>query len=80
MEIPVKFMTYDTRQNHWTKALIDSGCTISAIDKDFVTQKRINTFPVKNPMPVYNADGIRNGNGDITEAVELHLEINGHKE
>ena len=78
--VNAKIMLYDTRQHHYIKALIDSGCTTSAIDKDFVEKNKINTKKVANPMPVYNADGTRNRGGDITDYVELYLDIKGHQE
>jgi hypothetical protein len=81
MELKTTIMLYDTHQHHTdVSTLIDSGCTMSAIDKSFVEKHRINTIPIANPMPVYNADGTRNQHGDITEFVELNLDIKGHRE
>jgi hypothetical protein len=79
MTIKATIMLYDTHQHHTdVTTLIDSGCTTSAINDAFVIQHKIKTTPVANPMPVYNADGTRNSNGDITHYVTLNLDIKGH--
>jgi len=41
LTVNAKIMLYDTRQHHYIKALIDSGCTTSAINKEFVEKNRI---------------------------------------
>ena len=73
-------MLYDTRNHHNVQTLIDSGCTSSAISREFVVKHKINTTPIPHPIPVYNADGTRNQDGDIKEYVELSLEVKGHRE
>jgi hypothetical protein len=73
-------MAYDTRQHHYLTALIDSGCTASAIDRSFVEKNKINTQKVAKPAPVYNADGTKNNGGEITDFVELCMTIGGHQE
>ena len=80
MAIEVRILEYETRRNFFVSALIDSGCTTSAIDKEFVKTKKIPTQKMPKAILVYNADGTKNQGGDITEYVKLQLEIQGHKE
>ncbi len=40
-----------------TKALIDSGCTGSAINQAYVEKHNLDTKKALIPIPVYNADG-----------------------
>ena len=63
-----------------TKALLDSGCTGSCINRSFVEENHIPTIKLARPIPVYNADGTLNQNGAITDVVELHMAIQDHKE
>jgi len=62
------------------KALLDSGCTGSCIDKEFVKKNDIRTKKVPRPIPVYNADGMLNEGGPITEFVEMRMVIQDHVE
>lgn len=43
-----------------TKALVDSGCTGSAINHTYVREHGLDTRKVKVPIPVYNADRTKN--------------------
>lgn len=61
-------------------ALLDSGCTGSCIDEDFVRQNGIVTRKTALPIPVYNADGSTNANGSITEFVDISMSIGNHQE
>ncbi len=63
-----------------TKALIDSGCTGSAINQAYIEKHNLDTKKALIPIPVYNADGTRNQGGDITEFVELSMMIGEHCE
>ncbi|SJL02911.1 uncharacterized protein ARMOST_06252 [Armillaria ostoyae] len=63
-----------------TKALIDSGCMSSAINRAFVQQHQLDTKRTSVPIAVYNADGTCNQARDITEFVELRLTISNHSE
>jgi len=60
------------------KALVDSRCIHTGIDKQLVKDKRIQTKPINFLFEVFNADGIKNG--EVTKVVLLEVEINGHKE
>ncbi len=62
-----------------TKALINSGCTGSAIDQAYVKEHNLDTKKALIPIPVYNANGTCNQGGDITEFVELSMTIREHR-
>ncbi|PFH45041.1 hypothetical protein AMATHDRAFT_105883, partial [Amanita thiersii Skay4041] len=55
MDIKVVVSTTDTFQTFEVKALLDSGCTGSCINQEFVNKHRLNTIPLPRPIPVYNA-------------------------
>ncbi|EGO04863.1 hypothetical protein SERLA73DRAFT_42203, partial [Serpula lacrymans var. lacrymans S7.3] len=80
MNVKCKLTTLDTLQSETVEALLDSGCTGSCIDSQFVKDKRYETRKIPRPIPVYNADGTLNKNGAINEFVILLMEINGHVE
>ena len=60
------------------KALVDSGCTYTGIDKQLVKDKRIQTKSIEFSFEVFNADGTKNG--EVTKVAPLEIKINGHKE
>jgi len=59
------------------KALVDSSCTYTGIDKQLVKDKRIQTKPINFSFEVFNTDGTKNR--EITKVAPLEIEINGHK-
>jgi len=59
------------------KALVDSGCTYTGIDKQLVKNKRIQTKLIKFLFEVFNTD--RTKNGEMTKVAPLEIEINRHK-
>ena len=65
-------------KNLKVKALVDSGCTHTGIDKQLVKDKRIQTKKIDFSFEVFNAD--RTKNGEVTRVAPLEVEINGHKE
>ena len=60
------------------KALVDSGCTHTVIDKQLVKDKRIPTKLINFFFEVFNAD--RTKNGEVTKVMPLEIEINRYKE
>ncbi len=78
--IPVTIEPVSSLLKLTTKALIDSGCTGSAINQTYVKKHNLDTKKVLIPIPVYNADGTRNQGGDITEFMELSMTIGDHHE
>ncbi len=61
-----------------TSALVDSGCTSSAINRAFVEKHNIPTRTTAVPITVYNADGSKNSSGQITAFAELCITIRDH--
>ena len=60
------------------KALVDSRCTHTGINKQLVKNKRIQTKSINFSCEVFNTDGTRNG--EVTKVASLEIKINGHKE
>ncbi len=78
--IDVQIETLENQTKLVTKALVDSGCTSSAINRTFIEQHNIPTHAMAAPIPVYNADGSRNQGGSITKYTEIRLTIGDHSE
>jgi len=64
-------------KNLKVKALVDSGCTHTGINKQLVKDKRIQTKSIDFSFKVFNADGTKNG--EVTKVAPLKIEINKHK-
>ena len=60
------------------KALVDSRCTYTGIDKQLVKDKRIQTRPINFSFEVFNMD--RTKSGEVTRVAPLEVKINKHKE
>jgi len=60
------------------KALVDSECTHTGIDKQLVKNKRIQTRPINFSFEVFNTNGTKNR--EMTKVAPLEVEINRHKE
>ena len=60
------------------KALVDSRCMHTGIDKQLVKDKRIQTKPINFSFEVFNANGTKNG--EMTKVISLETKINRHKE
>jgi len=60
------------------KALVDSGCTYTGIDKQLVKDKKIPTKSINFSFEVFNTDGTKNG--EVTKVASLEIEIDKHTE
>ena len=60
------------------KALVDSRCMHTGIDKQLVKDKRIQTKPINFSFEVFNANGTKNR--EMTKVIPLETKINRHKE
>ena len=60
------------------KALVDSGCTHTGINKQLVKNKKIPTKPINFSFEIFNADGTKNG--EVTKVASLEIEIDRHTE
>ena len=61
-------------------ALVDSGCSGSAIDETFVKENNLLTHDIPIPIPVYNADRTMNKGGSISKFTMVELLIGKHSE
>ncbi len=80
LAINVQIETLENRTKVTTTALVDSGCTSSAINQAFVKEHNIPTHATAAPIPVYNADRTRNQGGSITQYAEIRLIVGDHAE
>ena len=60
------------------KALVNSGCTHTGINKQLVKNKKIPTKPINFSFKVFNADSTKNG--EVIKVVPLEIKINRHIE
>jgi len=65
-------------KNLKVKALVDSGCTHTGINKQLVKDKKIQTKSIDFSFEVFNADGTKNR--EVTKVAPLEIKINKHKE
>ena len=80
LTIPVQLTMTNLNRTIATKALVDSGCVGSCIDREFVQLHKLPTEPAIIPIPVYNADGSINSDGSIREFVTIRLKVGDHAE
>ncbi len=80
LTIDIQIETLENRTKVTTTALVDSGCTSSAINWAFVKKHNIPTHATAVPIPVYNADRTRNQGGSITQYAEIRLIVRDHTE
>ena len=64
-------------KNLKVKALVDSRCDHTGIDKQLVKERRIQTEPINFSFEVFNINGTKNG--EVTRVALLEIKINGHK-
>jgi len=69
-------MKISNRKKLWLKALVDSGCTHTEIDKQLVKEKRIKVEPMDRSFKFFNGDGTKNG--EVTRFALLEVKINRH--
>ena len=80
LTIPVTLATKANDAVIDTNGLVDSGSTGSCINRKFVEENHLRTKKLPRPIPVYNADGMLNKDGDIKETVTLRLIVQDHEE
>jgi hypothetical protein len=62
------------------KALVDSSCDTSSVDRKWVAGKNLDTLPLPEVIKVRNADGSPNANGPSTSSLPGTLLIGEHTE
>ena len=65
------------RKKFKVKALVDSKCIYTGIDKQLIKDKRIQMKPINLSFKVFNAD--RTKNGEVTMVAPLEIKTNGYK-
>jgi hypothetical protein len=70
----------DNRKTVDAKALVDSGCDTSSVDRKWVAEKRLDTLPLPEVIRVQNADGSPNANGPSVNSLPGTLRIGMHTE
>ena len=65
-------------KNLKVKALVDSRCTHTGINKQLVKDKKIQMKSIDFSFEVFNADGTKNR--EVTKVAPLEIKINKHKE
>ena len=79
MDVSGVVITMDTLERQSMKALIDSGCTGSCINEEFVKRHKLNMNKLPKSIPVFNMDGSLNVAGKLTHMVQLQMIIGDHK-
>ena len=77
--IPIQVHTKDSNRPQAMKALIDCGAMAEFIDHEFVHAHELRMYPILHPIGLYNADGLPNEIGKITEAIDLVVQYKGHR-
>ena len=80
LDVEVILRSLDKRKTIPVSALIDSGCTGSCIDAEFVKAYSLEELPLVKPIQVYNANGTANRGGSITHYTRVSLTIDNHEE
>lgn len=57
MNIAISAVTLDTGEPLAARGLLDSGCSKTSIDYDYVRKHQLTTQPSEIVTPIYNADG-----------------------
>jgi len=80
LNIWVKLQMTDTYRTFYKQALVDSRNSSSCISRKFVKENLIDSHPLLFPITCYNADGLTNKGGSITEVVEMNMTIGDYQE
>lgn len=78
--VDMQIETVDTKKVRSIKALLDSGCTNTCIDRAYCEAENLEMQPLETPVRARNADGTENAKGLITHYVDLIVRIRGHQE
>jgi len=78
--LPIHLKMTDTMEETSTEAMVDTGATGDFINQDFVTQAKLPTCKLSQPIPVYNVDGSLNEAGSIHEVVNVIMTYERHSE
>ena len=73
-------VTTEAGQSFLLRALIDSGCTDSAVNRNLVQELNLPTKKLPHVRNSFNADSTPNRNGPITEYCTLRIDFNNRTE
>ena len=79
-EVMVPVRVHEPLNTIEVDALLDSGATRCFVDKSWALDRRLLLSKLVKPVPVLNADGTRNQEGNITHYVLLTVGIGKHTE
>jgi hypothetical protein len=77
---PPTVLTTEDDRSFLADALLDCGCTDTAINCSFVEKEGIPVKKLPFPRNSMNADGTENKNGQVTHYVSARLDVDGHAE
>jgi len=69
--LPIHLKTTDTMEETSMEAMVDTGATGDFINQDFVTQAKLLTCKLSQPILVYNVDRTLNEAGSIRKVVDM---------
>ena len=69
----IELCTIDTSKVHSVKTLLNCRATGSFTDRDFVYNKKINTWSISYPISMFNIDGISNKAEQISKVIDIVL-------
>jgi len=74
----IHLKTTDTMEESSTEAMVDTGATGDFIDQDFITQAKLPTRNLFQPILGYNVDRTLNEAGSIHKVVDVIMTYNRH--
>jgi hypothetical protein len=77
LKVKVKLITLDSKKEFIVTALINSECTHSPVNSDFIYENRLTTTPLEYPRLVRNVDGTENKEERVTECLGVMMEVTG---
>jgi hypothetical protein len=80
LKLQLTFRSQGSRELFAWSALLDSGATDSFIDQGLIKKFNLEVQRLEVPIPVYNADGLRNRLRDITGYIDIEMMFKEHKE
>ncbi len=76
----IHLRTTDTMKELSMEFIVDTGTTRDFINQDFITQAKLPTQKLSQPIPVYNVDGTLNKARSIHKVVDIVVIYNQHSE
>ena len=78
--VPIHLRTTDTMEESSTECMVNTGATGNFINQDFVTNNKLPTHKLSEPIPVHNVDGTLNEASSIREVVDMVMTYQRHSE